>query len=40
MGDEEKNRLDVLRHPDPKFQGVVGRTYKDSKPEKIPLTMC
>jgi arylsulfatase A-like enzyme len=28
---------DVLPRPDPKFQGTIGRTYKDSTPDKIPL---
>jgi len=38
MGDEPRNTPDVLPHPDPKFNGTIGRTYKDSKPDKIPLT--
>ncbi len=29
--------LDVLPHPDPRFKGVIGRTYQDSKPDKIPI---
>jgi arylsulfatase len=29
---------DVLPHPDPRFKGVIGRTYKDSQPDKIPIT--
>jgi arylsulfatase A-like enzyme len=28
---------DVLPRPDPKFNGVIGQTYKDSTPDKIPL---
>ncbi len=28
---------ETLPRPDPKFQGIIGRTYKDSTPEKIPL---
>ncbi len=28
---------DVLPRPDPKFKGIIGRTYKDSTPDKIPL---
>ena len=28
---------EVLPRPDPKFQGTIGRTYKDSTPDKIPL---
>jgi hypothetical protein len=27
----------VLPPPDPKFNGVIGQTYKDSTPDKIPL---
>jgi phosphoglycerol transferase MdoB-like AlkP superfamily enzyme len=38
MSDELRNIPDVLPHPDPKFNGTIGRTYKDSKPDKIPLT--
>jgi len=38
MADELRNVPDVLPHPDPKFNGTIGRTYKDSKPDKIPLT--
>jgi len=30
--------LDVLPHPESRFKGVIGRTYKDSKPDKIPVT--
>ena len=29
---------DVLPRPEPKFNGTIGRTYKDSTPDKIPLT--
>ena len=29
---------DVLPRPDPPFKGHIGRTYKDSQPDKIPLT--
>jgi len=29
---------DVLPRPDPPFNGVIGETYKDSTPDKIPLT--
>ena len=29
---------DVLPRPDPPFKGVIGETYKDSTPDKIPLT--
>ncbi len=32
--------LDVLPHPDPRFRGVIGRTYKDSTPDKIPITQA
>ena len=28
---------DVLPRPEPRFQGTIGRTYKDSTPDKIPL---
>jgi arylsulfatase len=28
---------DVLPRPGPNFQGVIGRTYKDSTPDKIPI---
>ena len=28
---------DVLPRPEPPFKGVIGQTYKDSKPDKIPL---
>ena len=28
---------EVLPRPEPKFQGTIGRTYKDSTPDKIPL---
>ena len=28
---------DVLPRPDPKFQGIIGQTYKDSTPDKIPI---
>jgi arylsulfatase A-like enzyme len=28
---------EVLPRPDPKFGGVIGQTYKDSTPDKIPL---
>ena len=28
---------DVLPRPDPKFNGIIGQTYKDSTPDKIPL---
>jgi arylsulfatase len=28
---------EVLPRPDPKFNGVIGQTYKDSTPDKIPL---
>ena len=28
---------EVLPRPDPKFKGTIGRTYKDSTPDKIPL---
>jgi len=38
MADELRNVPDVLPHPDPKFNGTIGRTYKDSKADKIPLT--
>ena len=38
MADEGRNIPDVLPHPDPKFKGTIGRTYKDSKPDKIPIT--
>ncbi len=27
----------ILPQPEPPFKGVIGRTYKDSKPEKIPI---
>jgi hypothetical protein len=29
---------DVLPRLDPKFKGTIGQTYKDSTPDKIPLT--
>jgi arylsulfatase A-like enzyme len=29
---------DVLPKPDPPFTGHIGRTYRDSQPDKIPLT--
>jgi arylsulfatase len=38
MADRPRDIPDVLPHPDPKFNGTIGRTYKDSKPDKIPLT--
>jgi arylsulfatase A-like enzyme len=28
---------EVLPRPDPKFKGTIGRTYKDSTPDKIPI---
>ena len=28
---------EVLPRPEPKFNGVIGQTYKDSTPDKIPL---
>src|SRR5262245_42923679 len=28
---------EVLPRPEPPFKGVIGETYKDSTPEKIPL---
>jgi hypothetical protein len=28
---------EVLPRPEPKFKGVIGQTYKDSTPDKIPL---
>ena len=28
---------EVLPRPDPKFDGIIGQTYKDSTPDKIPL---
>jgi len=28
---------DVLPRPEPKFQGTIGTTYKDSTPDKIPI---
>jgi hypothetical protein len=28
---------EVLPRPGPKFKGIIGRTYKDSTPDKIPL---
>lgn len=28
---------EVLPRPDPKFNGIIGQTYKDSIPDKIPL---
>jgi arylsulfatase len=28
---------DVLPRPEPPFKGVIGETYKDSTPDKIPL---
>ena len=28
---------EVLPRPDPKFNGMIGQTYKDSTPDKIPL---
>ena len=27
----------VLPRPEPPFQGKIGRTYKDSTPDKIPV---
>ncbi len=30
-------RPTVLPRPEPKFKGTIGRTYKDSSPDKIPL---
>jgi hypothetical protein len=27
----------VLPPPEPPFKGVIGETYKDSKPDKIPI---
>jgi arylsulfatase len=38
MADDRRNIPDVLPHPDPKFNGTIGLTYKDSKPDKIPIT--
>jgi arylsulfatase A-like enzyme len=29
---------EVLPNPDPPFKGKIGRTYKDSQPDKIPVT--
>jgi len=29
---------DVLPRPEPPFKGTIGRTYKDSVPDKIPIT--
>jgi len=28
---------EVLPRPEPKFKGIIGQTYKDSTPDKIPL---
>jgi hypothetical protein len=28
---------EVLPRPEPKFNGIIGQTYKDSTPDKIPL---
>jgi arylsulfatase A-like enzyme len=33
----ETKAQEVLPRPDPKFKGVIGLTYKDSTPDKIPL---
>jgi arylsulfatase len=39
MTDEQRqDRLDVLPHPEPRFRGFIGRTYKDSKPDPIAVT--
>lgn len=37
MADDHKSTPDVLPHPDPKFKGTIGRTYKSSQPDKIPI---
>ena len=29
---------DVLPRPEPPFKGIIGQTYKDSRPDKIALT--
>jgi len=28
---------DVLPRPEPKFEGIIGRTYRGSTPDKMPL---
>ena len=28
---------EVLPRPEPPFKGKIGRTYKDSRPDKIPI---
>ncbi len=40
MRDERRETQDVLPKPDPKFNGVIGRTHKDSKPDKIPVVQA
>lgn len=34
----QAQRSTVLPPPEPSFKGKIGRTYKDSQPDKIPLT--
>jgi arylsulfatase len=34
----DRETLDVLPHPEPRFKGTIGRTYKDSTPDKIAIT--
>src|SRR5262245_52620217 len=29
---------EALPRPEPPFKGIIGQTYKDSKPDKIPIT--
>jgi len=36
-GNESENKGYVLPQPTPEFKGVIGTTYKDSTPDKIPV---
>ena len=38
QGDSAAKSAYVLPQPTPPFKGVIGRTYKDSKPDKISIT--
>jgi arylsulfatase A-like enzyme len=33
----DSSAQEALPRPDPKFKGIIGQTYKDSTPDKIPL---
>jgi arylsulfatase A-like enzyme len=38
MADQQRNAPDVLPKPEPRFNGVIGPTYKESKLDKISVT--